>query len=501
MRIACLALSGLALNILLQISPAIATGAVLEEGLFEDAANVSTWSQLPTDITYTVCQYIDENSLISLRKVDTTTNLAVDLEFKRRSKLKTPLTCLISPEKSHSTPHTVSYFLRKLLRQLPEFLVEEGENSKRVKIYSNCAEFCKTWKCPAEYIFRLSSRILAKDESKESRFQLLSAFLKQYLSDTLDNSNIDVLELKLYSLSCMPVYLADNPLAVNDFCTYSKLLLNQGADDVASYYLFQTGCSLVVSGQPFKAKTFYRMAADQGLALAHHNIGYIFHEEGDLDQAKTHFKLAASQGILGSQLNLAGLFVKERDFTQAMIYYKMACDQGHAMAQCNVGSIYYNEGNIERAKAYLKLAADQGYAEAQYLLGAIHNKEGNVGQGRILWKSAADSGEANYQYNYGLFVFHEGNILEAKKYLIKAAYKGLMDAQLTLGIIYYNEGNSLQAKKFYKMAADQGSIDAKWNLANLCHMEGDVKKTIVYLKQLAAQGHEGAKKNLIALLK
>jgi TPR repeat protein len=93
-----------------------------------------------------------------------------------------------------------------------------------------------------------------------------------------------------------------------------------------------------------------------------------------------------------------------QDYVEAVKWYKLAADQGFAMAQSNLGDMYtYDQGkgvpqdHMEAAKWY-KLAANQGNAMAQTNLGLMHEQGRGVVQDNVeaaRWiKLAADKGQA-----------------------------------------------------------------------------------------------------------
>jgi len=71
----------------------------------------------------------------------------------------------------------------------------------------------------------------------------------------------------------------------------------------------------------------------------------------------------------------------EVNFKTAVKWYTLAAEQGHALAQHNLGVMYHNglgvPQNHKTAFKWFTLAAEQGLAPAQYYLGVMHgNGEG-----------------------------------------------------------------------------------------------------------------------------
>lgn len=93
-----------------------------------------------------------------------------------------------------------------------------------------------------------------------------------------------------------------------------------------------------------EAMSWYRKAAQNGLAKAQHNIGVLY----------------------GNGLGVP------KDDSEAMRWYQKAADQGYAPAQYNLG-VHYESGagvpkSIKKARYWYKLAADQGDEDAKKAL-------------------------------------------------------------------------------------------------------------------------------------
>jgi TPR repeat protein len=172
-----------------------------------------------------------------------------------------------------------------------------------------------------------------------------------------------------------------------------------------------------------EALRLYRLAANQGNAAAHNNIG-AFYVEGR-----------------------GGLRKDERE---ALRYYKLAADQGFAVAQTNIGDFHrFGRGGLavdeQEAARFYKLAADQGNSVAQGNLGLL--------------------------YEQGLGGLPKDEVQAAQLYKI-AATNGNAWAQGQL-VIYYEQGrggltkNNQEALRFAKLAADGGNEWARNRLKAL----------------------------------
>ncbi len=138
-----------------------------------------------------------------------------------------------------------------------------------------------------------------------------------------------------------------------------------------------------------EAVKWYRLAAEQGLAEAQHNLaGMYYRGEGvpqDYKEAVKWWRLAAEQGDPKAQHNLGYMYYSRKgvpqDDKEAVKWYRLAAEQGLAEAQHNLAGMYRRgEGvsqDYKEAVKWYRLAAEQGDAKAQAILGVIYeNGEG-----------------------------------------------------------------------------------------------------------------------------
>jgi TPR repeat protein len=85
-----------------------------------------------------------------------------------------------------------------------------------------------------------------------------------------------------------------------------------------------------------KAIELLTKSADLGNSKAHHHLGNIYHERGDLKKAKFHVEAAAMAG--------------------------------HEGARCNLGNMESNSGNMEQATKHWNIAASAGCYDAMHTL-------------------------------------------------------------------------------------------------------------------------------------
>lgn len=121
----------------------------------------------------------------------------------------------------------------------------------------------------------------------------------------------------------------------------------------------------------------FKKAADQGLDVAQYALARYFQlgerfEESPQDAIK-YYTLAANQGNAQSHYEL-GLYCEKEieglEFTQAFEHFQFAAEHGYPPAQYKAG-LYYEKGintekSLEKAFSYYKLAADQNEEKAQF---------------------------------------------------------------------------------------------------------------------------------------
>ena len=125
-----------------------------------------------------------------------------------------------------------------------------------------------------------------------------------------------------------------------------------------------------------------RAAAEQGDAAAQFDLGSMAAAEGrgvpqDGAEAVRWYRLAAEQGHALAQAGLGVLYAEGRgvrqDDPEAVLWLRRAADQGIAEAQGRLGMMYAAGRSVPRSYAeavrWYRLAADQRHAQAQANLG------------------------------------------------------------------------------------------------------------------------------------
>ena len=170
-------------------------------------------------------------------------------------------------------------------------------------------------------------------------------------------------------------------------------------------------------------------------------------DQGDVDAQFTLGTLYSFGQILFANGGRVG---PESDAAEAAKWYRLAAEQGHAIAQNNLGGMYADGRGVPQDDAeavrWYRQAAVQGAAEAQYNLGLMYNNGRGVPQNdaeAVKWyRLAAEQGFAPAQNDLG-FMYDNGrsvpkNDAEAVKWFRTAAEQGFARSQHNLGLMYAN---------------------------------------------------------------
>ena len=95
-----------------------------------------------------------------------------------------------------------------------------------------------------------------------------------------------------------------------------------------------------------------------------------------------------------------------QDFAEAVKWFRLAAEQGHALAQTSLGAMYLEQGasqDFAKAAKWLRLAAELGEPLAQAILGSVYNTGQGVVQDYVeahkwLNLAAAQSSDKQKQF-------------------------------------------------------------------------------------------------------
>ncbi len=142
------------------------------------------------------------------------------------------------------------------------------------------------------------------------------------------------------------------------------------------------------NGKPVEAERAYRqvLAADPGLAIAHHNLGALLHSQARTDEALACYQqaLAINPDYAQAYCNLGSIF-KDRDQTaRAVDCYRHALQRDPRLAEAhfNLGVILQSEGQWTEAEDCYRAAirCKPDYAHAYNNLGVLRRFDGCYGE-------------------------------------------------------------------------------------------------------------------------
>lgn len=267
-----------------------------------------------------------------------------------------------------------------------------------------------------------------------------------------------------------------------------------------------------------QARQLYHQAAEQGLHVAHWQLGKIYRYGlgTNIDNALAvhHLRFAADNGFIAAQTLLADVLA-EQNHADALKWYQTAADNGDQQARTALARHYLTGQLTERdplqAAKHAKIAAAHHHPEALQLMGDIYRYglgiKADVQTAEHYYREAAEHGSLSaYQKllsdaalhhpeQYGriktaalqhqeaeqahqtALAHHQGrrnqavNYVEARKLYVQAASQGHAAAAFGLGLIYYHgqgvKADNRQAAYWFEQAAEQGHAEAQYHLARL----------------------------------
>ena len=136
-----------------------------------------------------------------------------------------------------------------------------------------------------------------------------------------------------------------------------------------------------------EAAKWYRFAAEQGVAEAQYNLGYLYYTgmletSEDYQEAAKWFRLAAEKGHSLGQFYIGIMHALgkgvPKDYKEALKWYKKAAEQGLSAAQYNLGGCYECGNGVprdyEEALKWYKMAVEGGEEYAKKRIQAVQEK-------------------------------------------------------------------------------------------------------------------------------
>ena len=189
-----------------------------------------------------------------------------------------------------------------------------------------------------------------------------------------------------------------------------KLLAN-GNFEAATYRGYNMYSELGKSTEALEyLKRVYEAGGDSSF-----EIGYIYHDLGNLDQAITWMEEAAKAGHANGALN-AGVYYKEKaDTAKAIEWFQKAYELGASDGALYAGYVYRDSGDFDHSVEWLEKAYEAGNVNGAFDLGVIFhwgtNCEVDYEKAFDWFMKAADMGDATAAYNIGVY-YNVGHYVE-----------------------------------------------------------------------------------------
>ena len=246
-------------------------------------------------------------------------------------------------------------------------------------------------------------------------------------------------------------------------------------------YLYSRGSS-TLPRDPQRAYTWYRLAAEKGLAIAQNEIGVMANRGEGTDRddalAAQWYRRAADQGLAVAARNLGALFDRgegvAQDRAQALTWYLKAAERDEPALHNRIGALYdAGDGTApdpQEAARWYRRAAEREFAPAQRNLARLYELGRGVPadpeKAQAIYEQAAGGGDAAAARQLGQLM-RRGNLEQqnaAFGWTEQAAKAGDAAAQRDLAGLYYRGDGTEQdydmALTWYQRAAERGDAAA-----------------------------------------
>ena len=161
-------------------------------------------------------------------------------------------------------------------------------------------------------------------------------------------------------------------------------------------------------------------------------IGFIYHDLGNLDQAITWMEEAAKAGHANGAVNVGVCYAEKADTAKAIEWFQKAYEMGASDGALYAGCVYRDRGDFDHSVEWLEKAYEAGNADGAFYLGGIFYEGTNC--------------EVDYE--------------KAFDWYMKAAEMGHATAANNIGSYYYQgyyvEQDTAKANEWFQKAEDMG---------------------------------------------
>ena len=247
-----------------------------------------------------------------------------------------------------------------------------------------------------------------------------------------------------------------------------------------------------------------------GNGKAHLQLGWLYRDQGKLQQAEEEFKKALKLNPENYEASskLGWLYLEQEKFQQAEMCIKKALqiNPGNDSAYLQLWAIYREQGKFQQAEEEFKkeLEFNPENSERHFQLGSIYRHQEKFRQAEERFKKALelnpDNSETHLQL--GSIYRHQGKFKQAEERFKKALElnPGDEEAFLQLEMTYQIQGKSQQAEETFKKALkfNTGTSETYFQLANLYREQGKFQqaeerfKKAMNLNTETPKGHYGS---------
>jgi hypothetical protein len=332
--------------------------------------------KLPNEVLLMITSNLGGNDLLKFRASAKLPAEFVEVTFKNRSQVQTPLVCL----REHPHPITISYFLRENMLNIWKISIEDI--LRKTKTFLQCADFCKIYNYKGEGVFRYLGSINSKSPPS---WEELNRALENKLFMNEKSDSMDDQELALLAYGNKINRFPDDEKIIDSTIKLAKEIIDKGGKTVALPCILGY-TKLLEQKKGLTHPNFIkltRFGADQGDTGRQVTLGTILVKE-ELDKKKQ--KKSYSFKDAKSYLEKA---VQSRDYWENQVVVGWNWREGLGYAFYNLSLIAFEEGELEKADGYSQQGADLGNAMCQYEFSGVFEREGKINDAiRYLWLSA-----------------------------------------------------------------------------------------------------------------
>ena len=244
----------------------------------------------------------------------------------------------------------------------------------------------------------------------------------------------------------------------------------------------------LIAGDHERARYIAQPLAQSGSPAAQHLLGFLFEKgqsvEKDLEKAKTLYRMAAENGDVDARVSLGVLAAKIGDHDLAIQQFTKAAENDDPRAMIRLGLMHSRGDGVEKdfpkAASYFEKAANLNDADGQYHLGFMYL----VGRGvtrdlkktRQYYTQAANQGHILASYNLSALISAQPMSPEERKTAVslmrKAADNGYPPALTAMGLFAHRGLTDDLAANWFERAAAAGDRQGRFFYA-VALAEGD----------------------------